>query len=94
MHFYSIKNLLDLPKLFVQSTKKIDGQIFIDAVPVATHQPCPVCTSTQTIRQGVNFIRKVRHLDSFGCVVYLTYLSSVYPVLLAALILFGPKKFK
>jgi transposase len=71
MHSHSIKDLLDLPELFVHSTKKMDGQIFIDAEPVASHQPCPVCASVQTIRRGINSIRKVRHLDSFGCVVYL-----------------------
>ena len=71
MHAHSIKDLLDLPELFIHSTKKIDGQIFIDAEPAASHQPCPVCASSQTIRRGINSIRKVRHLDSFGCVVYL-----------------------
>lgn len=71
MHSHSIKDLLGLPELFILSTKKIDGQIGIDAVPVASSQPCPVCASTQTIRRGVNSIRKVRHLDAFGCVVYL-----------------------
>ena len=71
MDSHSIKDLLDLPELFIHSTKKIDGQIFIDAEPAASHQLCPVCASSQTIRRGINSIRKVRHLDSFGFVVYL-----------------------
>lgn len=71
MHSHSINDLLDLPELFVLSTEKINGQILIDARPVASHQPCPICTSTKTIRRGVGSIRKVRHLDAFGCVVYL-----------------------
>lgn len=71
MHSHSIKDLLDLPELIILSTEKIEGQIFIDAEPAASHQPCPVCASMQTIRRGVNSIRKVRHLDAFGCVVYL-----------------------
>lgn len=71
MQSHSIKDLLDLPELFIRSTQKMDGHIYIDAEPVASHQPCPVCASTKTIRRGVNSIRKVRHLDAFGCVVYL-----------------------
>ena len=71
MQSHSIKDLLDLPELFIRSTQKMDGHIYIDAEPVASHQPCPVCASTKTIRRGVNSIRKVRHLDAFGCAVYL-----------------------
>ncbi|WP_146552223.1 transposase family protein [Rummeliibacillus sp. SL167] len=72
MHSHSIKDLLDLPELFILSTKKTNGQILIDASPTASHQPCPICASQETIRRGIHSIRKVRHLDSFGCVVYLT----------------------
>ena len=71
MHSHSIKDLLYLPELSVLSTEKINGQIFVEATPVASHQPCPICESHETIRRGVSSIRKVRHLDAFGCVVYL-----------------------
>ncbi|WP_376776806.1 ISL3 family transposase [Sporosarcina sp. NCCP-2331] len=34
-------------------------------------QPCPICTSSCTIRRGTSYTRMVRHLDAFGCHVYL-----------------------
>lgn len=71
MHSHSIKDLLDLPELFVLSTEKINGQIWIEARPIASHQSCPVCASPKTVRRGTGSMRKVRHLDAFGCAVYL-----------------------
>jgi len=71
MRTHSIKNLLDLPELFVISTEKINGQIWMEAQPIASHQPCPICASPKTIRRGIRSIRNVRHLDAFGYPVYL-----------------------
>ena len=71
MHSHSIKDLLDLPELFVLSSVKIDGQIWIEAHPVVSRQACPICASSKTIRRGMGSMRNVRHLDAFGCTVYL-----------------------
>lgn len=71
MHSHSIKDLLELPELIILSTEKIDGQIWIEARPVVSHQSCPICASPKTIRRGMGSMRKVRHLDAFGCAVYL-----------------------
>ncbi len=40
-------------------------------MPKASRQSCPICASPHTIRRGISYRRKVRHLDAFGCQVYL-----------------------
>lgn len=71
MHSYSIKDLWDLPELLIMATKKTANQIFIDVMPVESKQACPICASENTIRRGIGYVRKVRHLEAFGCPVYL-----------------------
>lgn len=71
MHSHSIKDLWDLPQLKITATEKIDQQIFIDVMPIELKQSCLVCKSNQTIRRGISYRRTVRHLDAFGCRVYL-----------------------
>lgn len=71
MHSHSIKELWDLPQLNIVKTEKIENQIFIEALPNENTQSCPICTSSHTIRRGTSYTRKVRHLDAFGCQVYL-----------------------
>lgn len=71
MHAHSIKDLWDLPQLKIIATEKVNQQIFIDVMPIESKQSCPVCQSHQTIRRGISYRRTVRHLDAFGCRVYL-----------------------
>lgn len=71
MHSHSIKDLLNLPQLNIVKTERMDTEIFIDVEPSDYLQPCPICTSSHTIRRGTAYTRKVRHLDAFGCHVYL-----------------------
>ena len=71
MHSHSIKDLLDLPELNICSIQKEQDQILIEVTPIDATQPCPVCASTQTIRRGIAYQRKVRHLATFGKRVYL-----------------------
>ncbi|WP_228548390.1 ISL3 family transposase [Sporosarcina obsidiansis] len=71
MHSHSIKNLWDLPQLNIVTTEKVEQQIFIEVLPIEHKQPCPICNSCQKIRRGIGYTRKVRHLDAFGCQVYL-----------------------
>ncbi|WP_285398114.1 hypothetical protein [Lysinibacillus sp. fls2-241-R2A-57] len=39
--------------------------------PIELKQSCLICKSNQTIRRGISYRRTVRHLDAFGCRVYL-----------------------
>lgn len=71
MHSYSIKGLLDLPELNVCHIQKEQDQVLIEVAPIDYTQPCPICSSTQTIRRGMAYRRKVRHLGAFGKLVYL-----------------------
>lgn len=71
MHSHSIKVLLDLPELNVCAIQKVKDQVLIEVTPIDATQPCPVCASTQTIRRGTAYQRKVRHLPAFGKRVYL-----------------------
>lgn len=71
MHSHSIKDLLDLPELNVRTIQKEQDQVLIEVTPIDATQPCPVCASTQTIRRGTAYQRKVRHLAAFGKRVYL-----------------------
>lgn len=68
-HFSSI--LLDLPELNIGHIQKEKDEIFIQAEPVEYTQPCPICSSVQTIRRGVAYKRKIRHLSAFGRRVFL-----------------------
>lgn len=70
MHSHSIKDLWDLPQLHIVTTEKEERRIFIEAIPVDYIQPCPICHSSQIIRRGTAYIRNIRHLDAFGCQVY------------------------
>lgn len=71
MHSNHIKNLWDLPQLNIVKVEKVEQQIFIEALPIEQKQPCPICRSRQTIRRGLGYTRKVRHLDAFSCQVYM-----------------------
>lgn len=71
MHSHSIKVLLDLPELNVCAIQKEKDQVLIEVTPIDATQPCPVCASTQIIRRGTAYQRKVRHLAAFGKRVYL-----------------------
>jgi len=68
---HSIKVLLDLPELHIIQVQQQANQVFIDVTPVAYTQPCPICASTEIIRRGTAYQRKVRHLDAFDRCVYL-----------------------
>ncbi|MEL5987992.1 transposase family protein [Kurthia gibsonii] len=71
MHSQSIKDLLDLPALNICSIQKEQDQIIIEVTTIDATQLCPICASTQTIRRGIAYQRKVRYLAAFGKRVYL-----------------------
>ena len=71
MHSHSIKDLWDLPELKIIATTKINHQIFIDVMPIQSKQACSICAFENTTRRGIGYVRKVRHLEAFGCPVYL-----------------------
>ena len=55
----------------ISTTEKVEDQIFIEVIPTDYLQPCPICTSSRTIRRGSSYTRTVRHLEAFGCQVFL-----------------------
>ncbi|SCW81632.1 hypothetical protein SAMN04487970_10551, partial [Paenibacillus tianmuensis] len=60
-----INELLGLPELKLQKIVSMDAQeVHLEALPVATKQPCPICHSEQDVkRDGRNKPRKIRHLS-------------------------------
>lgn len=71
MHSQFNNILLDLPELKIGQVQKENQEIFIYAQPVDYTQPCPICSSTQTVRRGIAYTRKIRHLSAFGKRVFL-----------------------
>jgi len=77
MHSHSIKNLWDLPELKIIATNKINHQIFLDVMPIKLKQACPICASENTSRRGIGYVRKVRHLEVFGCPVFIEWYDCI-----------------
>lgn len=71
MHSQFSSILLDLPELNIGQIQKQNQEIFIHASPTEYTQPCPTCSSDQTIRKGIAYTRKIRHLSAFDQRVFL-----------------------
>lgn len=71
MHSHFNNTLLDLPELNATKIHKEDDHFLFEVEPVEHTQDCPICGFSQTIRRGVAYSRRVRHLPAFGRRVYL-----------------------
>lgn len=73
MHNQYTDLLINLPEVNVQQIVEVDEQtIHIQIVPTSHKQDCPICRSDRSvIRKGSNKIRKIRHTDAFGKIIYI-----------------------
>jgi len=77
MHNQYTDLLINLPEENVQQIVEVDEQtIHIQIVPTSHKQDYPICRSDRSvIRKGSNKIRKIRHTDAFGKIIYETLLD-------------------
>jgi len=64
MHLHNINKLINFQDVkVVKVSDPIDNKVYVTLEPLQSHQPCPSCGSTHTIRRGSSKTRIVRHLD-------------------------------
>lgn len=71
MNSYFINNLVELKDLNITESSRVENVIFLHTQPTELIQSCPSCHSSQVIRRGTAYNRKVRHLPAFECKVFL-----------------------